>query len=69
MHKHWQVAVTDRVSRQDKNRRTLFEGPFDGIPRYVACVDIDGDADPDVTMRGVRNLGSLSQMATYRRKF
>lgn len=35
---------------QDKNRQTVFEGYLDGVPRYVACVDIDGDDDPDVVV-------------------
>jgi hypothetical protein len=33
---------------KDKNGRTVFEGYLDGIPRYVACVDIDADGAPDV---------------------
>ena len=33
---------------QDKRGRTLFEGHFDGVSRYVACVDIDGDNGEDV---------------------
>ena len=35
---------------QDKNRQTVFERSFDGVPRYVTCVDIDGDGDSDVVM-------------------
>ena len=33
---------------QDRNGRTRFEGDLDGVPRYVGCVDIDRDGDPDV---------------------
>ena len=35
---------------QDKDGRTMFEGSLDGIPRYVACVDIDADGAPDVVV-------------------
>lgn len=31
-----------------KNGNTLFEGYLDGVPRYIACVDIDQDGDQDV---------------------
>jgi len=33
---------------QDKQGQTLFRGELDGVPRYVVCVDIDGDGDQDV---------------------
>ncbi len=33
-----------------KGGESVFEGYLDGIPRYAACVDIDGDGDADVLM-------------------
>jgi len=36
---------------QAKSGQTLFEGPIDGVPRYVACVDIDRDNDQDVIVQ------------------
>jgi hypothetical protein len=40
--------LSHRYFIQDKQGRTLFKGDFDGIPRYVACVDIDDDNTQDV---------------------
>jgi len=35
---------------QDKQGRVLFEGRVDGVPRYAASLDIDGNGSPDVLL-------------------